>query len=140
VFGIILLSVVTVMHVYAFWRADSVPFLKRSVPRKLLLGIGISLWAAFSLSRFLSHDNAGALAWALEVLGMNWMAVIFLITVSLLAVDLITGFGFLLLRLVPWLRGFALVAGGVLSVFALVQGLRPPGVQNYDVAPLRPSL
>jgi len=80
------------------------------------------------------------LAWALEVLGMNWMAVIFLITVSLLAVDLITGFGFLLLRLVPWLRGFALVAGGVLSVFALVQGLRPPGVQNYDVAPLRPSL
>jgi hypothetical protein len=132
VFGIILLSVVTVMHVYVFWRADSVPFLKRFVPRKFLIGIGISLWAVFSLSRFLGHD-AGTLAWALELLGMNWMAVMFLVTVSLLAVDLITGFGFLLPRLVPWLRGFALFAGGVLSVFAHVQGLRPPVVQNYDV-------
>jgi len=139
VFGIILLSVVTVMHVYAFWRADSVPFLKRSVPRKTPSRDCISLWAAFSLSRFLSHDNAGALAWALEVLGMNWMAVIFLITVSLLAVDLITGFGFLLLRLCP---GCELCSGCRWRAFCVrtCTGSETARVQNYDVAPLRPSL
>lgn len=132
-FGIILLSVVTLMHVYVFWRADSVPFLKRHVSRKLLIGAGMVLWAVFFLSRFLGHGGTGPLAMTLELLGMNWMAVVFLLTVSLLAVDLITGGGFLLPRLAPLLRGFALVAGGALSVVALVQGLRPPVVQNYDV-------
>jgi uncharacterized protein len=133
VFGSILLTVITVMHVYVFWRADSVPFLKRHVSRKFLIGTGMVLWAVFFLGRLISHESTGTLAMTLEFLGMNWMAVVFLVTVSLLAVDLITGFGFLLPRLAPLLRGFALVAGGVLSVVALVQGMRPPVVQKYDV-------
>jgi uncharacterized protein len=126
VFGIILLSVVTLMHVYVFWRADSVPFLKHNISRKLLIGAGIGLWSVFSLSRYLGHGGTGPLSMTLEFFGMNWMAVVFLLTVSLLAVDLITIGGFLLPRLTPSLRGFALVAGGVLSVVALVQGMRPP--------------
>jgi predicted MPP superfamily phosphohydrolase len=36
-------------------------------------------------------------------------------------------------RPAPLLRGCALAAGTVLSVIALVQGLRPPVIQNYDV-------
>jgi uncharacterized protein len=132
-FGITLLSVVTLMHLYVFLRADSVPFLKRYVPRKLLLGTGISLWAVFALGRFLGHDGTGTIAAALELIGMSCMAMVFLFSVSLVAVDLITGFGYLLPRSAPMLRGVALVAGGVLSVVALVQGLRPPIVQKYDV-------
>jgi predicted MPP superfamily phosphohydrolase len=133
VFGIILLSVVTVMHVYVFWRADSVPFLKRKISRKFLIGAGIALWSVFFLGRYLGHGGTGTLAATLEFLGMNWMAVVFLLTVSLLAVELITLGGVLLQRSAPTLRGFALVAGGVLSVIALVQGMRPPVVQSYDV-------
>jgi len=121
------------MHVYVFWRADSVPFLKRNISRKLLIGAGIVLWSVFFLGRFVGHGGTGPLAMMLEFLGMNWMAVLFLSTVSLLAVDVITIGGFLMPRLAPSLRGFALVAGGVLSVIALVQGMRPPVVQNYDV-------
>jgi uncharacterized protein len=133
VFGTILLTVVTVMHVYVFWRAATVPFLKRHVSGKLLLGIGICLWAVFFLGRFIGHGGTGTLAMTLEFLGMNWMAVVFLLTVALLAVDIITGFGFVLPRWAPFLRGCALAAGAVLSVIALVQGLRPPVVQNYEV-------
>lgn len=132
-FGTILLSAVTAMHVYVFWRADSVPLLKRHVSRRLLFGAGGALWVVFCLGRFLGHGGTGALSVALEFLGMNWMAVIFLAAVSLLAVDLLTGFGLLLPRLAPSLRGLALVAGGVLSAIALVQGLRPPVVQDYEV-------
>jgi predicted MPP superfamily phosphohydrolase len=132
-FGVILLSVVTLMHVYVFCRAGSVPFLKRHVPRKLLIGTGVVLWTIFAIGRFLGHDGTGKLAAALELSGMNWMAVVFLLTVSLLFVDIITGFGFLLSRAAPLLRGFALTVGGVLSVAALIQGLRPPIVHNYDV-------
>jgi predicted MPP superfamily phosphohydrolase len=133
VFGTILLSVVTLMHVYVFWRASSVPLLKRRVSRKLFIMTGVALWAVFFLGRFIGHGGTGAFAVMLEFIGMTWMAVVFLVTVCLLAVDIITGFGFLMPRPAPFLRGCALAAGAVLSAVALVQGLRPPVIQSYDV-------
>ncbi|MGB6928591.1 MAG: metallophosphoesterase, partial [Syntrophobacteria bacterium] len=133
VFGFILISAITLMHIYVFWRAASVPVLKRYVPRKLLIGAGLVLWAGFVFGRVYGHHGTSPLAKTLELLGMNWMAVLFLLFVSLLAMDFVTGFGFLVPRLAPSLRGIALVAGVVLSVVALFQGLRPPVVQNYEV-------
>jgi hypothetical protein len=59
--------------------------------------------------------------------------VVFLILVSLFFVDVITAFGYLLPRFAPMMRGYALVAAGVLSIFALVQGLRPPVITDYNV-------
>jgi hypothetical protein len=35
-FGTILISIVTLMHVYVFWRAVSVPFIKSPIPKKIL--------------------------------------------------------------------------------------------------------
>jgi uncharacterized protein len=133
VFGLILTSAITLMQIYVFWRASSVPLLKRHVPLKLLIGVGLVLWAGFFFGRILGHDGTGAFPRTLEFFGMTWMAVLFLLFVSLLTMDLLTGFGFLMPRLAPSLRGLALVAGGLLSGMALVQGLRPPVVQNYEV-------
>lgn len=64
---------------------------------------------------------------------MNWMAALFLIFVSLLTVDCITGFGFFLPRSAPKLRGGALIVGGILTVIALIQGMRAPVIENYEV-------
>jgi hypothetical protein len=57
----------------------------------------------------------------------------YLTFVPLLLIDLITGFGYLLPRYVPSARGLALITGVLLSAIALVQGLRPPVVQNYAI-------
>lgn len=133
VFGFVLIFAITLMQIYVFWRGASVPVLKRYVSTKLLIGAGLFLWLIFYLGRVYGHHGTGQLAKSLELLGMNWMAVVFLLFVSLLAMDLFTGFGFVLPRLAPSLRGIALVAGTVLSVVALVQGLRPPVVENYEV-------
>lgn len=132
-FGSILISVVTLMHIYVFRQAGGVPFIKRHVPRKLLIATGVVLWTGFLLGRVYSHHGTGILATVSEFFGMIWMAVSFLLCVSLFAVDLASGFGFFLRRQVPSLRGWALAAGGLLSVIALVQGLRPPVVQHYEV-------
>ena len=132
-FGIILTSVVTIMHAYVFLRAASVPLVKRHVPRKILIAVAVALWAGFLLGRVFDRGGTGALARTGELLGMIWMGVLFLTSVALLATDLLTGFGLFLRRLAPRLRGVALAAGGVLSVIALIQGLRPPVVQSYDV-------
>ncbi|MBU0974053.1 MAG: metallophosphoesterase, partial [Proteobacteria bacterium] len=48
-------------------------------------------------------------------------------------IDLITLYGFFMPRLSASLRGFALLIGMTLSVIALVQGLRPPMVEKYEV-------
>ena len=133
VFGTILISVFTVMHGYVFWRAASVPFLYRHMSRKILIGSGVVLWATFFLGRIVGHHGTGAFAWMMEFSGMTWMAVLFLLFVSLLAIDVVTGFGLLLRRFAPSLRGWALVIGMTLSVIALIQGFRPPVVQSYDV-------
>jgi predicted MPP superfamily phosphohydrolase len=121
------------MHIYVFWRATSVAVVKRYVPRKLLIGAGMFLWTTFFLGRVYGHHGTSSLAKTLEIIGMNWMGILFLLFVSLVAMDLLTGFGFVLPRFAPFLRGIGLLAGVVFSAVALVQGLRPPVVQNYEV-------
>jgi predicted MPP superfamily phosphohydrolase len=133
-FGTVLISVVTLMHVYVFWRVASLPFLKNYFPKKYIAAAGTLLWALFLAGRIYGHGNTGKLAWILEFVGMNWMAGLFLIFISLFALDCVTGFGFILPRLAHSFRGAALAAGVMLSIIALVQGLRPPVIRNYVVA------
>jgi predicted MPP superfamily phosphohydrolase len=133
VFRYILISVFTLLHIYVFGRMASVPFLKRFIHRNLIIGFGAGLWTIFFFAIVFHHGGSGTLSTMLELFGMNWMAILFLLCVPLLAVDLITGFGFLMSRSAPSLRGWALVIGVALSVIALIQGFRPPVVQSYDV-------
>lgn len=132
-FGVILIFAVTLMQGYVFWRAASVPFVRRRISRKHLIGLGVTLWALFLLGRVIDPESTGGMAATLEFMGMTWMAMLFLMSAALFAVEAVTGFGFLLTRFGPGLRGAALVVGGVLSVVALIQGLRAPVVQNHDV-------
>jgi uncharacterized protein len=131
-FGSMLIFIVTMAHIYVFWRAASVPFMK-CFSRKFFVCAGVGLWTTFFLGRTIGHDGTSAFAALLEMAGMTWMGVLFLSLVFLLLVDLFTGFGFFLPRKAPMLRGLALIIGGALSVIALVQGLRAPVVDKYDV-------
>ena len=141
-FGSVLTAIGTLLHIYVFWRASSVPFLRRRVRLRMIVGIGLTLWAFFVVARMVGHGRAGAAAGVLELLSMNWLAMLFLACVCLAATELITGFGFLFSRHAPVLRGWALVAGVGLSALALIQGLRPPTVESYEVqvAGLPPEL
>jgi len=133
VFRVILIGIVTLVHIYVFWRTASVPVIDRHIPKKLLVGAGLVLWASFFFALFSAHGETSTLAATMELLGMDWLGILFLVFVSLLTIDIITGFGLLFSRIAPSLRGWALIVGGVLSVIALIQGARPPVVQNYAV-------
>ena len=109
------------------------PLVGRHVPLYLLIAAGVLLWAIFFIGRVYGHSGTGVLAATTEFLGMLWMGTLFLLFISLLAADIVTLFGLLLPRIAPSLRGWALVAGALLSIIAMVQGLRPPVVQNYEV-------
>jgi predicted MPP superfamily phosphohydrolase len=133
VFGSILAIAVTLMQGYVFWRAYSVPFVKKHLPRNLLVGAGLTLWSIFIFGSAVSADLMGALAVPLELWNMTWLAMLFLTSIALMAVDMATGFGTWMKRVVPQMRALGLVAGGALSAMALVQGLRAPVINNYEV-------
>jgi len=133
VFGTVLTVLVTLMQLYVFGRAATLPALRGRRPRLALWGSGGLLWLLFVAARTAGHDGAGTPAWVLETLGMTWMAALFLTATAMLAADLATGFGFWWKRAVPLLRGAALLAGAALALTALVQGLRAPAIVRYDV-------
>ncbi|MBW7995683.1 MAG: metallophosphoesterase [Candidatus Glassbacteria bacterium] len=132
-FGAVLTTAVSLMHAYVFWRAATVPFIERIISRKLLIGTGILLWIIFYCGRMYRHDSTGALALILEMFTMNWTAVLFLTSICVLAADLVTGFGFLLKKYAPALRGAALLAGALMSALAFFQAMRTPVVRDYEV-------
>lgn len=119
------------MHVYVFWRAASVPAISRNISSWLLIIIAAFLWSSFFAPRFFRLPQV--IGRSLEFLGENWLGVLFLLFVCLLVVDIITGFGFLLSRKAPTLRGLALLAGLGLSIFAFVQGFRSPVINDYEI-------
>jgi uncharacterized protein len=132
-FLIVALLIWTAMHVYVFWRARSIPVISRHVPRYLLAAVACFLWASYILAHILDHFRMGALARILEGIGATWIGILFLLLVALLAADLMTQFGWLWPRNAPALRGWALLAGALFSLIALVQGHRAPVVDNYEV-------
>ena len=133
-FGAGLIVAYSIMLAYVSWRAASVPLLERCLSRGSLVGAAAILWVVFYVGRTWAHSSSGPLAKVLELAGMTCLGALLLCSVALLAVDLGTGFGFLLRSQARTLRGWALLAGGILSVFALVQGLRAPAVVSYEVA------
>ncbi len=118
VFGTILIFIVSVMHLYVFWRIWSLPYLKNRISRSSFIGIGSLLWAGFVVGRMYGHGSTGDFAIAAELLAMTWLGILLLTTVSLLAIEIITGFGLLMPHRAPMLRGLALLAGGALSALA----------------------
>ena len=132
-FGIMLLTALTVMNLYVLGRALSVPALTRRVPRPWLVAAGAGLWALSLFGDLFGRGSGGPLGAAFELFGMDYLASLFLVTVCLLAVEVVTLLGLILRRLAPRLRGWALVAGLLLSVVAVVQGMRPPVVTNLQV-------
>jgi hypothetical protein len=127
------LTVWIVLHVYVVWRIASIPSVTAHVPRKALIAAAVLLGSSYIAARIAEHLGAGLFARVLELVGANWMGVLFLIFASLLLADVVTGFGHLLPRAAAPVRGWALAVAAALSVIALVLGARPPVVREQEV-------
>jgi hypothetical protein len=121
------------MSAYVFLRMDGVPFpgLRSGTAR---MSLALAAWLFIVFARFAGRANFGQWAQAVETAGLSLLVVLFLAAVLLAGVDLFTGFGALLPRLAPKLRGLALAGALVLAGIAMVQGVRAPVVTEYEVA------
>lgn len=118
------------MNAYVFQRISTVPVIARHVPTRLLVFIAVVLWGGFFIARFLNFFRLGAVPFAIE---FNWIGVLFMLITCLLAVDIVTGFGFLLRDHVAALRSLAVIAALLLAAVAFGEAALAPVVRNYEV-------
>lgn len=128
-FAIVLLAW-TGMHVYVFWRLRSIPLVAR-MPGYVFAIVGSLLWASYIIAHTLDHLLVGRF---LELVGANWVGILFLLMISFLVVDVVTLFGWLWPAFTTMLRAWAVVASMLLSSIALVQGHRAPVIDRYEVS------
>jgi predicted MPP superfamily phosphohydrolase len=133
VFLSVVLGVWSIMHAYVFWRLASVPFIAARISPRVLVIAALALWLSYPLARVLGAFFPGRPADILEYAGANWMGLLFMLLSALLAVDVVTCGGWLLPRLSPSIRGWAVLVASILALAATVQALRPPVMRDYSV-------
>ncbi len=121
------------MHLYVGWRVATLPWVARHIPRLAVALVFLVLALGYFLARTLVGFGATRAARLTEIVGSDWVGVLFLTCVALLAADLVTGFGRFLPGIAPQLRTWALAAAAALSLIAFVQAARAPLVHDYEI-------
>ena len=132
-FGIGLTFISTLLLVYVVWRISSIPSLRGIVPQKCVVYSDIVIWINLVSGRLFGHGSSLLWTSTVEFVGITVTAVLFLIFTCLFPIDLATGFGRFFPHLTPRLRGWAVLEGCLLSVVAVIQGIRPPVVSHHEV-------
>jgi len=127
----IALGIWTLFHVYVGWRVHGL--LENVTGRRILVIALVALWFAYPLGRVLARVTSSPAAVGVQFLGALWMGILFLLVFAFLASEIPTGFGFLLRDAHRWFRLATLALAGILSIAALVQGMRPPVVRPHTV-------
>ena len=121
------------MHWYVLVRLSSVPGIAGHVPTWVLVIVGVLLGSSYIVSRVVERLGRDGFSHVLEYVGANWVGMVFILLVSFLTADVVTGFGFWMVRWVPTIRATALAGAGALIVVAMVQAVRAPVVTDYEV-------
>ncbi len=132
-FRTIFMSVWALFHVYVFWRIYSLPVVRRLVPWYVVAGAAVVLWSTFLAPRFLRDNMSRSLAAKIEIIGDQWLGVVFLLFCGFFFADIVTGFGFLIRQHTSLIRTLGLTVGVLLSAAAFVQGIRAPVISSYEV-------
>ncbi|MFH1069434.1 MAG: metallophosphoesterase [Candidatus Glassbacteria bacterium] len=112
--------IVLLLYAYVFWRGAPVPAVKRRLSLRWRLIIPFALFILFYLGGFGRYTP-------------EWLAILAISFLLILAVDIVTGFGFFVRKYAGQIRGITLAIGLLYCALALVQGMRPPVVREYEV-------
>ena len=133
VFLTVVLGIWSAMHAYVFWRLATIPWVVSFATRRGVIALALLLWLTYPMGRILQSYHWKISGQFLEFVGAYWVGVLFLLFSAFLVVDLVTGGGFLLPKYAIKARAGGAVLAGLLAIMAILQGLRPPVVRDYEV-------
>ena len=131
-FSIVLNIIGTLLHLYVAARLYSLTAIRtRVAPRAWWIGAFVIWLVYFAGVRI--GDDALDWRWWPGQFALTWLGILFVMTLPLLATDILTGFGFWWRAHAQKLRAGAAVGGLLLAAFALFQGMRAPVVVEQEV-------
>jgi predicted MPP superfamily phosphohydrolase len=133
-FFTVVLSGVLLLSAYVGWRAGSVPLVRTVLPWWARAALLLALGSAYVLARDADERGWTFAARVLEVVGAYWIGILLLVSVAVLAADVVAGVAWVVRRRARPLQAWALVVGLGLSLAAIVQGHRPPVVRDHAVS------
>jgi len=133
VFGTVLTILFFLLLSHILWRAGQSPWMGPGTRKRRLWGAGWLIGSLFLLGRTVGRSGTGPWADAFRGIGMDLLGLVFIAWALLVLVEAATLFGLFFRKQAPALRGWALLAGVALSLFALIQGHRPPAVGSHEV-------
>ena len=135
-FSIVLNIIGTLFHFYVaqrIWRTWRTGLIHaRLRPQAWWLGV-VLLWLVYLAGVHIGNATSGW-RWVLGQFSLNWLGILFVMSLCLLAADIATGFGLWWRARAARVRGAAAIAGVALSAFAIYQSVRAPVVVAYEVA------
>lgn len=131
-FSIVLNIVGSLFHLYVAARLYSLSPVRRRVPARLWWGGALLLWFVY-LAGVQVGDAALDWRWWPGQFAVTWLGITFVMSLCLLAADLLGGFGFWWRRHTQRIRAAGAVAGVLLAAFALFQGMRAPVIVEREV-------
>ena len=131
-FSIVLNIVGSLFHLYVAARLYSLAPVRRRVPARLWWGGALLLWFVY-LAGVQVGDAALDWRWWPGQFAVTWLGITFVMSLCLLAADLLGGFGFWWRRHTQRIRAGGAVAGVLLAAFALFQGMRAPVIVEREV-------
>lgn len=132
-FSIILNVIGSLFHFYVAHRLYSIGPVRARIPARAWWIGAVLVWL-FYLWGVRLGDEAIDWRWWPGQFAMTWLGIMFLMTLCLLAADLLTGFGLWWRARAPRVRAVGAVAGVLVSAFAIYQSVRAPEVVEYEVA------
>ena len=131
-FSIILNIVGSLMHFYVAHRLYRVGPVPARVPARAWWLAALLLWIVYMAGVQLG-DSALDWRWWPGQFAMTWLGILFIMTLCLLAADLITGFGLWWREHAARLLGLAALVGAGVSAYAVFQAVRAPAVSEYEI-------
>jgi uncharacterized protein len=131
-FSIVLNIVGSLFHLYVAARLYALAPVKRRIPARAWWIGALLLWFVYIAG---VHVGDAALDWRWwpGQFAVTWLGITFLMSMCLLAADLLSGFGFWWRAHTQAIRAAGAIAGVLLAAFALFQGMRAPVIVEQEV-------
>jgi len=121
------------MNGYVFWRLSSLPIVASYVPVWAVWCAAAVCWLSLPVSRWFGGFGFPGVSAVVEVFAMTWLGILFLLFVSLLAIDCVTLGGFFFAAYVAKIRLVGVGLALAVAVVAVFQGHRAPVVNEQEV-------
>lgn len=131
-FSIVLNIVGTLFHLYVAARLYSLDAVKRGIPRRAWWIGAFLVWLLYFAGVRIG-DQALDWRWWPGQFALTWLGITFIMSLCLLATDILGGFGLWWRAHTQKLRAVGAIGGVLLASFAIFQGMRAPVIVDQEV-------